>query len=80
MTAVQVPDIATLRVEYESEGIDPATMADDPLDEFVAWLSVAVSAGVMEANAFVLATATPDGGASAPAGLQKNVGPHRGVL
>ncbi|HLU53023.1 MAG TPA: pyridoxamine 5'-phosphate oxidase [Acidimicrobiia bacterium] len=75
MTAVQVPDIATLRVEYESEGIDPATMADDPLDEFVAWLSVAVSAGVMEANAFVLATATPDGGPSARAVLLKDVGP-----
>jgi pyridoxamine 5'-phosphate oxidase len=73
VTDVQLPDIATLRVEYESEGIDPATMADDPLDEFVHWLSIAVRAGVREANAFVLATATPDGVPSARAVLLKDV-------
>ena len=51
-------------------------MADDPLGEFVAWLSVAVSAGVMEANAFVLATATPDGRPRPGAVLLKDVGPE----
>ncbi|MFO7293888.1 MAG: pyridoxamine 5'-phosphate oxidase [Actinomycetes bacterium] len=72
---MQLPDIATLRVEYEAEGIDPSRMADDPLDEFVHWLTVAVEAGLREANAFVLATATPDGIPSARAVLLKDVGP-----
>lgn len=71
---MQLPDIATLRVEYEAEGIDPSRMADDPLDEFVHWLTVAVEAGLREANAFVLATATPDGIPSARAVLLKDVG------
>lgn len=60
-------------------GIDPATMADDPLEEFVTWFSEAVDAGVDEANAFVLATASRDGVPSARAVLLKDVDP-RGLV
>lgn len=72
---MQVPDIAALRVEYESVGIDPADMEDDPIEEFTGWFAAAVEAGVTELNAFVLATATPDGMPSARAVLLKEFGP-----
>ncbi|HSJ33717.1 MAG TPA: pyridoxamine 5'-phosphate oxidase [Acidimicrobiia bacterium] len=73
---MHVPDIASLRIEYESVGIDPADMGDDPVEEFTAWLTAAVEAGVVELNAFVLATATPDGMPSARAVLLKEIGPE----
>lgn len=73
---MHVPDIAALRVEYESLGIDPADMADDPVEEFTSWFTAAVEAGVTELNAFVLATATPDGRPSARAVLLKEIGPE----
>ena len=69
-----LPDLAALRIEYESVGIDPADMADDPMEEFLAWFETAVEAGVDQANAFVLATASPDGAPSARAVLMKDVG------
>src|SRR5690606_35724955 len=56
VSPMHVPDIASLRIEYESVGIDPADMGDDPVEEFTAWLTAAVEAGVVELNAFVLAT------------------------
>lgn len=73
---MHVPDIAALRVEYESVGIDPVDMADDPVEEFTSWFTAAVEAGVTELNAFVLATATPDGRPSARAVLLKEIGPE----
>lgn len=73
---MHVPDIAALRVEYESVGIDPGDMADDPVEEFTSWFTAAVEAGVTELNAFVLATATPDGRPSARAVLLKEIGPE----
>lgn len=65
--------MASLRVDYETAGIDEADMADDPVDEFRGWLSEAVAAGVEQANTFVLATATPDGAPSARAVLLKDL-------
>lgn len=70
---MRVPDIAALRVDYEAAGIDPSSMADDPLDEFLGWFQAAVEAGIGQANAFVLATATPDGKPSARAVLLKDI-------
>lgn len=70
---MQVPDLASLRIEYEAMGIDPTSMADDPLEEFVVWLQAAVEAGVPQPNAFVLATASSDAVPSARAVLLKGV-------
>lgn len=70
---MQVPDLASLRIEYEAVGIDPAEMAEDPLEEFVVWFQGAVEAGVEQPNAFVLATATSDGVPSARAVLVKEI-------
>lgn len=70
---MRIPDIAALRVDYEAAGIDPETMAADPLDEFLGWFQAAVEAGIGQANAFVLATATPHGRPSARAVLMKDM-------
>lgn len=70
---MQVPDLASLRIEYEAVGIDPSSMAEDPLQEFVVWFQGAVEAGVDQPNAFVLATATLEGGPSARAVLLKEI-------
>lgn len=70
---MHVPDLASLRIEYEAMGIDPSSMADDPLEEFVVWLQAAVEAGVPQPNAFVLATATLEAVPSARAVLLKEV-------
>lgn len=70
---MQVPDLASLRIEYEAVGIDPSSMADDPLEEFVVWFQGAMEAGVDQPNAFVLATATTDGAPSARAVLLKEI-------
>lgn len=73
MAPVHVPDLASLRIEYEAMGIDPSSMADDPLEEFVVWLQAAVEAGVPQPNAFVLATANLEAVPSARAVLLKEV-------
>lgn len=70
---MQVPDLAALRVEYEAAGIDPSSMSDDPLEEFVVWMQAAVEAGVPQPNAFVLATADRHGVPSARAVLLKEI-------
>lgn len=66
--------MAALRVEYEAAGIDPAGMSDHPHQEFQSWFDAAVEAGVNQPNAFVLATATPEGGPAARAVLMKDFG------
>lgn len=66
-------EIARLRNEYESVGLDASDMAEDPMTEFVKWLESAISAGLDEPNAFVLATVDGDGTPSARAVLVKDV-------
>lgn len=67
--------IAALRVEYETVGLDIFDLAADPIDQFDAWFGAAVAAGVNQPNAFVLATAGADGSPSARAVLMKDIGP-----
>lgn len=66
-------EIATLRKEYESAGLDGPDMAEDPMSEFSNWLDAAITAGLDEPNAFVLATVDADGTPSARAVLVKDV-------
>lgn len=65
--------MADLRDEYETEGIDVASLAGDPMTQFEAWFTDAWDAGVYQANTMVLSTATPDGRPSARAVLMKDV-------
>src|SRR5919106_1917456 len=68
-------DVARLRREYESIGLNATEMADDPITEFGEWFAGVIAAGIHEANTFVLATVDPDGQPSARALLMKDLSP-----
>jgi pyridoxamine 5'-phosphate oxidase len=57
-------DLASLRHEYETRGLDVEDLDPDPLEQFRRWYDEAEAAGVWEPNAMVVATAgaggTPD--------------------
>jgi pyridoxamine 5'-phosphate oxidase len=65
--------IADLRREYTLCGLCEADAAPDPIAQLRGWLDQAVAAGVTDATAMVLATATPDGRASARVVLLKGL-------
>ena len=54
-------DLATMRTEYATAGLDEHSAGDDPLALLERWLADAVAAGVHEPNAMAVATSTPDG-------------------
>lgn len=54
-------DVARMRDEYSTTGIDIHDLDADPIAQFHEWLAAAVGAGVTEANAMVLATVDADG-------------------
>ena len=54
-------DIARMRAEYESHGIEPSDLDTDPITQFRAWLAVSIEAGITEPNAMVLATVDGEG-------------------
>src|SRR5438067_4277768 len=56
-----MPSIADLRREYSTGGLTEADAGTDPFALFRRWFDQAVTAGLPEPNAFVLATCTPDG-------------------
>jgi pyridoxamine 5'-phosphate oxidase len=62
------------RPDYPNARLDPDQMADEPLDEFVAWYEAAVEAEVIQPNAMSLATST-DGRPSVRTVLLKDYGP-----
>jgi len=68
-----VADMHALRREYETAGLDVGDVDPDPLVQFQRWLDDAIGAQVPEPNAFVLATATPQGFPAARAILLKSV-------
>ena len=53
------------RVQYETAGLDRGDLREDPLAQFDAWYEEAASAGVVEPNAFTLATVDNGGRANA---------------
>lgn len=65
-------EVARRRLEYESEGIDPSHMADDPFTEFDEWFASVLAVDLHEPSAFVLATVDDDGTPSARAVLMKD--------
>jgi pyridoxamine 5'-phosphate oxidase len=52
---------ADMRREYTLQGLDKADLAPDPFQQFARWFAQAQEASVAEANAMVLATASPAG-------------------
>lgn len=73
-----------LRQHYTPEPIDPDRLAADPYDQFEAWFADAQQAGILEPNAFHLATASPDGEPNARVVLLKGIddadAPDRGFV
>ena len=65
-------DYQDLRVEYESAGLTPADVAENPFDEFRSWLAEAVGHEVAEPNTMMLATANSSGRPSVRAVLLKD--------
>lgn len=58
--AMEHPDLAATREEYQRQGLDRAEMAADPFTQFRGWLDDAVGAGLREPNAMTLATTDRD--------------------
>ena len=54
-------DIGDHRREYMSEGIDDSSLDPNPTKQFELWYGQAKEAGIDDANAFSLATATAEG-------------------
>mmetsp|Transcript_6945 Transcript_6945/g.12515 ORF Transcript_6945/g.12515 Transcript_6945/m.12515 type:complete len:329 (+) Transcript_6945:121-1107(+) len=72
-------DLAALRKEYSSHGLDLHQVPSNPLDLFQVWLEEAAEAKLLEPNAMTLATATKDGMPSARIVLLKGYD-HRGFV
>jgi pyridoxamine 5'-phosphate oxidase len=58
--------------DLDEPGLDEATLADDPLTQFTAWMADTVAAGLPEPTAMVLATVSGDGRPRARTVLLKN--------
>ena len=54
-------DIAGLRHEYIGEGLRRADLDPNPIKQFDTWFAAAIKAGIRDANAMSLATATTEG-------------------
>jgi pyridoxamine 5'-phosphate oxidase len=54
-------DIAALRENYTRGGLERSDLHADPMAQFREWMDAAVSAGLLEANAVSLATASKNG-------------------
>lgn len=65
--------MALRRREYETAGLDPEVMADDPFSEFEEWFAGVLEVDLYEPSAFVLATVDADGTPSARALLMKDL-------
>jgi pyridoxamine 5'-phosphate oxidase len=57
--------LAALRLEYARAGLTEGEVGPTPLAQLERWLNEAITAGAREANAFTLATASPDGAPNA---------------
>jgi pyridoxamine 5'-phosphate oxidase len=60
-----------MRREYERAGLDVRDCDPDPIAQFAQWFAEAQVAGFLEANAMILATASPEGEPSARTVLLK---------
>lgn len=54
-------DISDLRRDYTQRGLDLPDLAPDPYDQFTLWFQQACEAELLEPNALVLSTVSPEG-------------------
>ena len=69
-------DLSKMRKEYKKAKLDLAHTHVHPMRQFEEWMQQAFAAGIEEANAMCLATATPDGKPSARMVLLKYFDEH----
>ena len=67
------PDLAAMRVRYVPGPLHEADVSADPAEQFHRWLADAVTAGLPEPNAMVLATSTAAGRPSSRTVLLKEL-------
>jgi pyridoxamine 5'-phosphate oxidase len=60
-----VRDLTSMREEYQSDGLDRADLADDPIEQFSRWFDDWLATDPYDASAVVLGTADADGRPSA---------------
>ncbi|HEX8804587.1 MAG TPA: pyridoxamine 5'-phosphate oxidase, partial [Acidimicrobiales bacterium] len=70
---MDLAELADLRREYRSAGLAETDLDPDPVVQFARWFAAWSAVAVGDANAMVLATATPDGRPSARTVLLKGV-------
>lgn len=68
-----VPDLTTMRRDYDEGSFSEDTLAPTWLEQFQRWFDDAVAAELVEPNAMVLATADPDGAPDARVVLLKGL-------
>ncbi len=71
--ALMAPSFEELRIEYADAPFDRSDLGDDPFAQLGKWIDDAAAAGVIEPNAFVLATTGPEGRPAARAVLLKGL-------
>lgn len=74
------PELAALRAEYASAGLQETDAGDDPVPLLRRWINDAVAAGIDEPNAMALATADAHGRPSVRTVLLKGLGPDGAVF
>jgi pyridoxamine 5'-phosphate oxidase len=65
MDETPLSELTGLRHEYDAHGLRRADLHSNPFKQFGAWFAAALAADIRDVNAMTLATATPDGKASA---------------
>lgn len=73
---MSMDDLAQLRKEYARHALDESDVDLNPLVQFTQWFQEAINAQLLEPNAMVLASATPDGRPSARVVLLKEYDNH----
>jgi pyridoxamine 5'-phosphate oxidase len=71
-TELVVPDPAVMREQYRSTPLDESALAAGPMEQFARWFAEAAAAALLEPNAMIVSTATPDGRPSSRTVLLKH--------
>jgi pyridoxamine 5'-phosphate oxidase len=71
-----IVNFASIREEYQGKPLDPSNVHPDPIEQFRRWFDEALEAGIRQANAMTLATATASGIPSARMVLLKGFDEH----
>lgn len=67
-------ELADLRRDFSSGGLDESSISRNPFDQFSGWMDAALSANIIDPNAMTLATVGQDGKPSARVVLLKYFG------